>query len=443
MRYSVKLLDLKCNAVLSGEESPWGKNDGIRVFFIAFNESGAHHILVSGREWPPPDVVENYSFLPGDVLDLAKYPPLNGPDWEVELDVGETDALSIAVVGINEGLPYVAGGGGPSLDDKATMASFEELAKKMAKEASEEAGEAGMSAAFVLLEAAIEELNKAADCRGVAFAYEASFSLKWLLENLLHQNSKTFPLTAASAARAVHITHLSRVSPGCGAPDYEVNLEISRKDKLFLAHNLQRGFPENGPPRYFEPQYAPCAPEGMASVWPVFHECTITLRPNFYYPTLHPTWQIDGQSLSSNKDTLSLTNKAVELPAETPATSTRTVSVDYEVTTVGVEHRLVLKTHGRDGNYPLEVSLFLRFSDTGPLVLFRSQQVYVVGQGVFGDIAYQEYLACLDHHQREMEKRLKAHAFIGRGTPVERIIRLDHDMTHIARLLSVHPTPVD
>jgi len=42
MRFSVKLLDLKCNAVLSGEESPWGKNDGIRVFFIVFNESGAH-----------------------------------------------------------------------------------------------------------------------------------------------------------------------------------------------------------------------------------------------------------------------------------------------------------------------------------------------------------------------------------------------------------------
>jgi len=42
MRFSAKLLDLKCNAVLSGDESPWGANDGIRVFLIAFNESGAH-----------------------------------------------------------------------------------------------------------------------------------------------------------------------------------------------------------------------------------------------------------------------------------------------------------------------------------------------------------------------------------------------------------------
>jgi hypothetical protein len=74
MQFSFKLLNIKCNKVLSGEDSPWGERDGIRVFFLAFTGSGYRYLRVSDREYPPPDMVENYSFVPGKTLDLAFFP---------------------------------------------------------------------------------------------------------------------------------------------------------------------------------------------------------------------------------------------------------------------------------------------------------------------------------------------------------------------------------
>src|SRR5262245_543328 len=113
MFFTFKLRSVQCNAVLSGEDSMWGQNDGIRVFFLVLTGSGFRQLIISGREFPPPDVMESYSFVPGKKLDLDLFLPMNAADWETDpVDVGETDTVSIAVVGINEGVPYVAGGGG-------------------------------------------------------------------------------------------------------------------------------------------------------------------------------------------------------------------------------------------------------------------------------------------------------------------------------------------
>jgi hypothetical protein len=99
------------------------------------------------------------------------------------VNVGETDKVSIAVIGLNEGLPYLAGGGGFGMGNKATIEGTEELLKTMAEKAAKArlkgadlVANPAISVAFELLKNYIEELNSAADCRGVAFAFEAELT---------------------------------------------------------------------------------------------------------------------------------------------------------------------------------------------------------------------------------------------------------------------------
>src|SRR5688572_11583303 len=108
MLFSFKLLSVKCNAVLSGEDSPWGNSDGIRVFFFALTGSQSHPVLISGSEFGPQDMTTCYKFVPGKTLDLNNFPPTNFPSWETaNFDVAEADLVELVVVGINEGLSYV------------------------------------------------------------------------------------------------------------------------------------------------------------------------------------------------------------------------------------------------------------------------------------------------------------------------------------------------
>lgn len=113
MNFSFELLDVRCDAVLSTDDSPWGKFDGIRVYFLALTGSNQRVLLISGREFPEPDIADNYYFFPGKKIDLHSFPPQNAPTWDTGLlDVNEGDNVWCAVIGINEGLPYIAGGGG-------------------------------------------------------------------------------------------------------------------------------------------------------------------------------------------------------------------------------------------------------------------------------------------------------------------------------------------
>ena len=447
MFFTFKLLDVKCNAVLSGEDSMWGKKDGIRVFFLVFTASGFRQLYISGREYPPPDIVDNYSFVPGEKLDLQFFPPLNAPDWETDpVDVGEGDTVSIAVVGVNEGLPYITGGGGFGTESKATMAGIEELSKKMVEEAAkgsaQVAGGVALTVAFKLLEEFIEELNKASDCRGVAFAFEVDLSMKRLLQDHLHKKRSTLTLNAVHAANALHIVALSKISADCGNPDYEVQLEIARHQLLDLAVDDRTSLPLQGPPRPFNSTFELCKPkEKEIFVWPIYHDRTITVQPTVpKYTGFKPTWKVDDVVLPDNGKVPLSRTKEVEIPVSS-AKEIRNVQVDCEVVTIGAAHQLRLKTRGLDGNYTLKVSLSYQFEDNGPWVLFQEKELFVVGQGMDGNEAYYDYLSCLGRFHNVLTKYVRGRPYrvfpdIEPGTPVEEVIRFERDMLTMARMFA-------
>src|SRR5438874_10278956 len=160
MYFSFQLMDVKCNAVLSSDDSPWGKHDGIRVYFLVLTGNNQRELLISGREFPEPDLVDNYSFSPGTQLVLHDYPPQNAPNWLIDLiDVNEADTVWCAVIGINEGMPYVAGGGG-GLSGKLGEAGIKTFLTA-----------SNTPVSLDLIDVALDQINQAPECRGVEFAY--------------------------------------------------------------------------------------------------------------------------------------------------------------------------------------------------------------------------------------------------------------------------------
>lgn len=389
-------------------------------------------------------MVENYSFVPGEKLVLESFPPLHPPnaDWETSaVDVGETDTVSIAVVGLNEGLPYLAGGGGFGKEDKAAIAGMEELAKKMSDAAKNEVkkatGSVVLTFAFKLLEEYIEELNKASDCRGTAFAFEAGITMKRLFEDHLQKKKTTLTLNAANAANALHIVALSKVSADCGKPDYEVEVEITRQEILDIAVTEEHSLPQPGPPRPLPKASDLCKPKDREIyVWPLLYESTFTVVPSIpKYPTLKPTWMIDGVPLpETGSGTLTLTKK-VHVPVDL-ADAVKAVKVDYEIVTILGKQQLILKTHGEDSNYTLKVGLFHKFDDHGPWVPFREMDLFVTGQGVDGDQSYKDYLSCMEHFARIFSKYVVVPKFgIRPDTPLEDVIRFESNVIQLARVL--------
>lgn len=447
MLFAFALRNIQCNAVLSSEDDWWGKEDGIRVFFLVFTANGFRQILISGREHPEPDMVENYSFRPGERLDLRHFPPINGPDWETDpIDVGETDTVSIAVIGINEGLPWVGGGGGFGLGGQATSAGFEELSKKMVEEAAKEAAAGamtsgaagvGMTVAFKLLEAWIEELNRAPDCRGVAFAFEVGLNLKQLFQGHLHTKRTTMTLNAENAANALHIVALSKDAPHCGKPDYEVALEIARYQSLDLAVDDPNPAPRAGAPQPFDDSFTLCKPEALMFIWPLYLDRTLTIQATIpKYATFHPTWKVDDIILPDHGSVPLTLTKEVEIPAN-EGYETRQVQIDAEVVTIGNSHQLRIRTRGEDGNYGLRVSLSYQFDDNGPWVLFAEKELYIQGQGMAGNQAYEDYMACLEHFRSTIAKYMAMHRRLEPGTPIMDLNRFRRHLDALAEELVV------
>jgi hypothetical protein len=464
MLFSFKLLSVTCNAVLSGEDSPWGNADGIRVFFFPLTGSQTHPVLISGSEFGPQDMTTCYKFVPGKTLELNNFPPTNFPSWETaNFDVAETDFVELVVVGINEGLSYVAGGGGFG-GGEAHLAGFEELSQQMNEEAakntanmqqiindpvklkefleagktaSEVAGAVGISVGFKLLEDMIKELNKASDCRGVAFAFMVRQSFTRLFMDHMFKNTSTLVLNAATAMSPLHIASLSHFPSGCHTPNYQVTVEIRRKEELFLTASEKKLSSVPGAPREHNPEGNLCEPkEGGMRIWPVFYDYEFTLEPSFLkYRTLNQSWRIEEFLIPEHDDdTLTLT-KSVEKPVE-PGKPTELVKMEYRDITTGGKHQLKIKTFGKHGNYILKVRLEFQLTKNHPAVVFREENVFVFGQTIQGDEAYYKYLSCLEHIEGMMKKYVPVHRFIRPGSPIEEVIRFEGNVLSLRRLLT-------
>jgi hypothetical protein len=418
MLFSFELLNVACERVLSTEDSEWGEADGIRVYFIVLTTGGFNKVLVSGREFPPPDIADNFSFVPGKSFDLKQYPPQNAGNWQVTPQAGlsDIDSAMVTIVGVNEGLPWVGGGGGFGAPEKANLKAFEEIAQKGSEKAGEHiigaAGEAvggaAFGAAWSLIEGAIEEINRASECRGIAFCFPIELSMRKLLLDHLLATETTHRIDESSPSTGLGLVAAAQHPAGCGSPRYAVDLRIGRSDQLYLMVGDVEGESREGEHTVVPVRRESCRPSSGAEMhtWPVYTDRTITVTPSHFYASLKPTWFVNGVELGRDEDTLNLSVLVNTHPGGDE--TERPVTVRYERILHGGNENLVLHTRGEDGNFKLDVSLRMNFEGVhppppDPWVEFRSEVVWVGGSDIAGDDAWVGYLRCVIQHQWEEE----------------------------------------
>lgn len=402
MLFTFRLAKITCHSVLSTEDSDWGAADGIRVYFLVTSTAGKPELLISGREYPPPDATDNYHFVPGKSLDLDQFPPVGAADWETPpIDVSPGEFATLTVIGLNEGLAFVGGGGGAAPSQTGARVAIEEFSKEFYEEAMEHAPEAAavtgqvwLAVALALLEKLIEKLNESGNCRGVAFAYSVDVSLGRLLATHLTKKTEVTKVNTSQAITPLHIATVVNRPPGCGTPSYELELETVRHQAIGLKVEEGYASPRSGPPRAFEATWERCATEGEMRVWTEYFDREFTIRPTVpHYTLFHPTWHIDGVPVPASGGSVKLT-KQVYLAAD-PSPQTRDVTIECEVESLADAQALRIETKGIDGNFAFLVSLRYKLADVAPWVTFHETDVFVDGQQLAGNEAYQQYLDCV------------------------------------------------
>ena len=435
MNFSFELSSIKCNAVLSTKNSPWGENDGIRLYFLVFDGNGHYNLMVSGREYPPPDVVDSYSLQPGDSLDLRSYPPTNAPSWESDLfDVDETDYVWVAVIGINEGIAYPGGGGGGTSDQSAFMTGVQEFVKYAASKGFEGAPtDIAVGASFAALNSRLDALNASSDCRGVAFAYEIVFSGKQLLFKGMQQRIQTLVLGDGQGVGPLAIINQART--GCGAAKYEVPLTVTLRQQPMVNVKDAVTSTRTGPATSFAPRFSTCQDQAKgAEVWPIMYDRAISFTPNFFFATIQMIWRIEDTEIHQLNGSLRPTTESYT-PVD-GATVNKPVKVDFEVATVGGINQLTLKTSGDDGDYSLKVGLLLKFFDNQAPMIFYEEDVPVWGQDMTGNQAYKAYIGCLIRYHDFVRRHVNIHLSLDPGTPVEQIIQVEDDLVALTKYLA-------
>lgn len=401
MLFTFRLSKITCHKVLSTEDSDWGAADGLRVYFLV-TTSDEPELLISGREYPPPDATDNYHFVPGKSLDLRQYPPVGAADWETPpIDISPGEFATLAVIGVNEGLASVGGGGGEATSQTGARVTIEEFSKEFYDEVMEHAPEAAaftgqiwLGIALALLEKLIDKLNESGNCRGVAFAYSVNVSLGSLLATHLTQKVAVTKVDTSQSVTPLHIATVVNRPPGCGTPSYELEMETARQQAIGLKVRDVPGMPRSGPPRRYEPTWQQCAPESDMQVWTEYFDREFIVRPTVpNYSLFHPTWHIDGVPVPTAGGPVNLT-KQVHL-ADVDGPQTRGVTIDCAIETLGDAQSLRLKTKGTDGNYALLLSLRYKLRDDAPWVTFHETDVFVDGQQLAGNAAYKHYLDCV------------------------------------------------
>lgn len=446
MLFTFRLARIECDGVLSTADSEWGAADGVRVFFLVTSTTGARELLISGRELPPPDAVENYRMVPGKSLDLRQFPPVGALDWEtspVDVGPGGQSAL-VTVIGLNEGVAHVGGGGGPAAG-KAAYTAIEEYGNQLYEAVMEQApkaaaatGQYWLAVGLALLEELVDKLNDTEDCRGVAFAYEAEFALSTLLSSHLTARRATTRLNASNASRGLHIVAAAGRPAGCGTPKYELDLEVVRQHSIGLRVAEALAVPRQGPPRGFEARWSHCAPAEEMSVWTEYFDRSFTIRPTVpHYQDFYPTWHVDGVPVPAAGGTVTLT-KQVHV-ADDPSPQTRQVSVDCRPELVGDTQLLHVETRGLDGNHVLRVSLRYKFIGSGPWVDFHATDVFVDGQQLAGNDAYRRYLECTEAFIGKVTGYKAQRAVLdprpGPWPRLEQVLAIESHLNEVARAL--------
>jgi hypothetical protein len=160
--------------------------------------------------------------------------------------LGSNDFITVALLGINEGVAFVGGGGG--FGGSAAQDGFYEAQKSLGGKLADAAVQVGEGASaqgvggfvtdavFEAFKTVLEQLNSVGDCRGVAFAHGISLNRKTLLAHTL--TSKSFLMNPASDE--VGLAAVMQVKQGCGHSDYDIPVRVFRSFDIKLEYSQRQ-----------------------------------------------------------------------------------------------------------------------------------------------------------------------------------------------------------
>jgi hypothetical protein len=414
MEITFEPTEIFCKQPLSSQDSPWGSEDGIRLYFYIEVGTQALEFMQSGREFPQPDVVDNYLMKPGKQINLRNYPPVYRSSWRSKVfNINEGNLVTLTLIGVNEGLPYIAGGGGGFLGSaagKLAKAAAESAAKKGAEEAAKLGLEVSATAVPIIGAAVgavidfAEYLNTTVDCYGTAFLYSKQYTGRDLISELIKSKGRasiSFPKDSPSLR--------SGVGRECNTPDYELKLDINLKSKLEIKTNLSNtSDPVKGEEEDFSPLFKVCARGDQSiKVWAISTDQKIEFIPNFKFKGIDLIWTIEGQALNK-------ANGSLNLPVNTIKQPNNKDEIDFD-------KKLTIFTKGVDGSYTLRVKALLELYSNEPAFTIYSNFVSVEGQVMEGDENYARYLACVAGLLAKIRRVVWTKSNLLPGEPIERV----------------------
>ncbi len=344
---------------------------------------------------------------------MSSFPPVGGVNWSTGyIDLGEAEFLSIILIGLNEGLLFVGGGGG-SFGSSAKAGLYEaqkSLAGKLADaaatigtDAAKASANAGVitDAVFEALRTALDDMNNTDDCTGVAFAHGVAFNRKTLLYETL--NTRNVELNPK--ADEVGIASALVTKKGCGSPDYEVPILIWRDAEIAITFStsvVRTEVMSSDIP--VESTSGQCKPEGPLLKRLVSRDQEITVSPSVWYGECSPHWTINGTAITDANGTLTVPVDASYFVGAgihfIDEHATTNVTLRY-VQTIDGSGDLRVSTSGGNGNFVLTFGLTFNFEGTyDQKVAVRDIEIgsvdyRVVGQTWTYNRALQDYLLCL------------------------------------------------
>lgn len=404
MEFTFKPTETTCNQTLSSEESPWGSEDGLRFYFMVEVGFQNPEFMASDRTFPPPDAVDNHPIKAGEKLLLSDFPPQNRSNWESRIfNIDEGDLVTICLIGMNEGLPYVAGGGGSGEDDT--------LGQAFATGIKVFVGSVEVPVIGPLIEEGIDlakELSQFPDCTGTVFIYKRQFTGTQLIAELIKSNRrKTLTFSKNQSLRTQF------AGGDCHVPDYEVKLDIKLKSHLAITDESRDLKTYIGDREEFIPKFTFCAPEDAPiEVWAVSYDKEISFRPNFNLKLIDFYWEVLGHRISNSNGDITRQLNVRKQPNNKSASENVTVS--YEV---DFNKNLTVVTRGEEGAFTLTVKAFLQLSSQDPPLIIYSNHYLVEGQEMEGDENYRAYQKCVEAFWRKIRSYVLVKQRLAPGEP--------------------------
>jgi hypothetical protein len=374
--------EIICHQTLSSTSSPWGPQDGLRFYFMLEAGLTQKDGMISGRTYPPPDAVDNHPIGNGNTLRLSSFPPTGRGSWLTNvLDIDEDNLVTITLIGMNEGLPYIAGGGGSGPHDTLGAAFalgadifFKEVHIPVISSLGEE-----------MIELA-HGLSHFPDCTGSAFIYRRQMTGADLIGALLRgQGRLEMRLTRQESLR----TQTPRGD--CNVPNYDVLLSARLLSDMKVDVVDKPVRRENTEPEPLDALIKHCARGEQIMVWAAQFDREILFKPRFQFRIKRFFWKVEGQEIVNDRGTITAQLIVEKLPAGT--TSTGPITVEY---VVDFHQNLRLRTTGTAGNYSILVEAFIELSSSEPPLRLFSSHRWIEGQQTEGDEGYQRYIDCVN-----------------------------------------------